>query len=121
MPKRFLKMGASDESCDSEPICARSSFNCSEVGRTRRDRCTAAQRGVEVMGQVMEEEATGSESSCACALPELTGSVMAHGPRIQRSCDCTHMSSRIRCMYIHMKTAYNDIYFALGSTYSVRF
>jgi hypothetical protein len=73
MPKRFLNMGASDESCDSEPICARSSFNCSEVGRTRRDRCPAAQRGVEVMGQVMEE--TGSESSCACALPELTGTL----------------------------------------------
>ena len=82
MPKRFLKMGAGDESCDSEPICARSSFNCNEVGRTRRDRCTAAKRGVGVMGQVMEEEAMGSEGSCACGLPELTGSVMARGLRI---------------------------------------
>jgi hypothetical protein len=86
MPKRFLKMGAGDESCDSESI---SSFNCSEVGRTRRDGCTAAQRGVEVMGRVMEEEAMGSEGSCACALPELTGSVMTRGPRIQRSYGCS--------------------------------
>lgn len=49
MPKRFLNIGASDKSCDSKLICACLSFNCSEVRRTRRDRCPAAQRGVKVI------------------------------------------------------------------------
>jgi hypothetical protein len=102
MPKRFLEIGAGNGSCSSKSICARSSFNCSEVIRTRRDRCTAAQRGVGVMGRMMEEEAMSSEGSCACALPELTSSATTRRPRIQRSYGCSSTYVLAHQVRIHL-------------------